>query len=221
MTIIMEAEHILGDSTPAAFAKYVEVYGETAIRAMNDVGFNLLGAWRQTTGPLGRDLLLSSTESMAAMEALGPKLFQHDALVEGLPRLMGLGFTLDEIAKNAVTLACADDRRLRQGVSDPDAAPRCYRLIRRRVGFAGMQAASDAIAELADGLEAAGSWKLFTAYQTTTGDRGEISEMWIAPDITREWYPPAAPAEPLAALDAVTRQVSMHILDPLPYSKAR
>lgn len=221
MPVIMEAEHILGDATPATFAKYVEVYGETAIVAMNDVGYNLLGAWRQTTGPLGRDLLLSSAASLAEMEARGPKLFQHEALKEGLPRLMGMGFTIDEVAKNAMTLPFADERRLEQGIAAPGAAPRCYRLIRRRVGFAGMAAAIKALSDLADGLEAAASWQLYTAYQTTTGDRREISEMWITEEITRDWYPQAAPAQALAALDAVTLQASVHLLDPLPYSRAQ
>ena len=84
-----------------------------------------------------------------------------------------------------------------------------------------MAAASEALSDLADGLKAAGSWKLFTAYQTTYGDRREMSEIWIADDITREWYPQAASTEVLAALDAVTHEASVHLLDPLPFSKAQ
>ena len=221
MTIMIESQHILGDSTPAAFARFVDVYGETAIRAINGVGMNLLGAWRLTTGPLGRDLMLTAVDSIAAMEELGAKLFEHEALKEGLPRLMGLGFTMDEVTRNGTPLSFADARRLQQGAADPGTAPRCYRLIRRRVDSAGMQAAIKALSDLADGLEAAGSWKLFTAYETTIDDGSEISEMWITDDITREWYPQAAPADALAALDAVTHEASILLLDPLPYSKAR
>ena len=84
-----------------------------------------------------------------------------------------------------------------------------------------MAAASEALSDLADGLKAAGSWKLFTAYQTTFGDRREMSEIWIAVDITREWYPQAASTQALAALDAVTHEASIHLLDPLPFSKAQ
>jgi hypothetical protein len=221
MTIIIEAEHILADSTPTAFANYVEVYGEVIIPAMIDVGFNVVGAWRQVSGPLGRDLLLSTAESMAAAEQIGPKLLQHKTVVEGLPRFAELGFTFDEVLKNGTPFAFADDRRLQLGAENTGSAPRCYRLIRRRVGVAGMAAASEALSDLADGLEEAGSWKLFTAYQTTYGDRREMSEIWIADDITREWYPQAASTEALAALDAVTDEASIHLLDPLPFSEAR
>ena len=84
-----------------------------------------------------------------------------------------------------------------------------------------MEAAGQALSNLADGLEAAGSWKLFTAYQTTTGDRREMSEIWITDGFAGEWFPEAAPAEALAALAAVTQEASLHLLEPLPYSKAR
>ena len=221
MTIMIEAEHILGNSTPTAFANYIKVYGETMIPAMNDVGYNLIGAWRQVSGPLGRDLFLTTAESMAAMEKIGPRLLEHKTLTEGLPRFAALGFTVDEVLKNGRPFAFADDRRLQQGAANTGSAPRCYRLIRRRVGVTGMTAASEALSDLADRLEAAGSWKLFTAYQTTYGDRREMSEIWIADDITREWYPQAASTEVLAALDAVTHEASVHLLDPLPFSKAR
>jgi hypothetical protein len=221
MTIVIEAEHILADSTPAAFARYVEIYGEVIIPAMNDVGFNVVGAWRQVSGPLGRDLILSSAESMAAVEQIGSKLAEHKTMIAGLPRFAELGFAFDEILKNGTPFSFADDRRLQQGAADASGAPRCYRLIRRRVGVTGMAAASEALSELADGLEAAGSWQLFTAYQTTYGDRREMSEIWIARDITREWYPQAASTDALAALDAVTDEASIHLLDPLPFSVAR
>jgi hypothetical protein len=221
MTIMIEAEHILGNSTPAAFANYVKVYGETMIPAMNDVGYNLVGAWRQVSGPLGRDLFLTTTESMAAMEKIGPRLLEHKTLTEGMSRWAELGFTVDELLKNGRPFEFADDRRLQQGAENAGNSPRCYRLIRRRVGAAGMATASEALSNLADGLEAAGSWQLFTAYQTTYGDRREMSEIWIADDITREWYPQVASTEPLAALDAVTQEASIHLLDPLPFSKAR
>lgn len=221
MTIIIEAQHILGDSTPDAFARYIEVYGDTIIPAMSDVGLNVVGAWRQVSGPLGRDLILTSAESMAAVEQIGPRLGQHKAVTEGVPRFVELGFSMDEVLKNGTPFAFADDRRLQQGAANTGHASRCYRLIRRRVGVAGMAAASEALSDLADGLEAAESWKLYTAYQTTYGDRREITEIWISEDITREWYPQAASTEALVALDAVTLEASIQLLDPLPFSKAR
>ena len=221
MPIMIEAEHILGDSTPAAFANYVKIYGETMIPAMNDVGYNLVGAWRQVSGPLGRDLFLTTAESMAAMEEIGLRLLGHKSLIEGMSRWAELEFTVDEALKNGRPFEFSDDRRLEQGSNNTDSTPRCYRLIRRRVGVTGIAAASNALSSLADQLEAAGSWKLFTAYQTTYGDRREMSEIWIADDITRQWYPEAASTEVLAALDAVTQEASIHFLDPLPFSRAR
>ena len=221
MAIVSEVQHILGHSTPNSFAKYVDTYGEVAIPAMNGVGINLLGAWRQATGPIGRDLMISSFESMAEMEEILPKLLQHEALTEGLPRLMGLGFTIDEVARYGRTLPFADDRRLLQGTNNPGTKPRSYRLIRRRANSDGIATAIDALSDLADGLEAAGSWKLFTAYVTTGGDRREISEIWIADDVSLEWYAKAASTQTLAALDAVTLDASIHFLEPLPYSNAR
>lgn len=221
MAIISEVEHILGDATPATFDKYVEMYGEIAIQAMNDIGVNFLGAWRQTTGPVGRDLMISSFESLAAMEEMVAKLMENKTLAEGLPRLMGLGFTIDELSKYARTLPFADERRLLQATNNPGNHPRYYRLIRRRANTDGMEAAIYALSDLADGLEAAGSWKLFTAYVTMAGDRRELSEMWIADDLTLDWYPEAAPAKALAALDAASLDASIHLLEPLPYSKAR
>lgn len=233
MTIIIEAEHILGSTMPAAFANYIKLYGEDLLPILNDVGFNLIGAWRQITGPLGRDLFLSTADSMAAVEEIGVKLSQHPALQAGLPRLTKLEFTIDEVIKNATPFAFADERRLAQGAVNISAKPRCYRLIRRRVGITGIGVASEALSQLADALEAAGSWQLLTAYHSKTGDRGEMSEVWITDDITRDWYPQITSAETsthtstqasieaLKVLDAVTHEASLHLLDPLPFSKAR
>ena len=221
MTIISEVEHTLGDATPATFDKYVEMYGEVAIQALIEVGANPLGAFRQATGPVGRDLMISNFESLTVLEETLGKLMENKTLVEGLPRLMGMGFTIDELSKYGRTLPFADERRIQQGMDNPSGNPRHYRLIRRRADTDGMEAAIYALSDLADGLEAAGSWKLFTAYVTISGDRRELSEMWIADDLTLDWYPEAAPAKALAALDAASLDASIHFLEPLPYSRAR
>ena len=144
-----------------------------------------------------------------------------EEVTEGAPRFVELGFAVDEILKNGTPLAFADNRRLKQGAATIGQASRCYRLIRRRIGVAGMAAANEAISDLAEGLEIAGSWQLFTAYQTTYGDHREISEIWNSDVITREWYPMVASPETLAALNAVTQEASIHLLNPLPFSKAR
>lgn len=215
----MEVEHVLGAATPAAFSRYVTAYGRVAVPGMIDLGFDVCGAWRQVTGPLGRDLLLLRFDSAAAQEQAISRITPE--LAEKLQRMLReVGTSLKEERKTATPILF-DERRRSYGAAAPGAPPRTYRMVRRRLAFGADVEAVDALVELVEAVEKAGSWKLFAAYRTVIGHGDEMTEIWISGAPANEWFDDAAPPAAIARLDSVTLEATLSLLEPLPYSKAR
>jgi hypothetical protein len=220
MTVIVEAIHTIKPVTNTAFDKWVEWYGNEIIPAMTRNGFDVLGAFKRSTGTLGEDLLLLRFESMGDYERAGLSLRKDKAFLQSVGGTMGQ-WTVVESAKAAVTVPYATEARLERALEAKPEKPRQYMQAVLHLTMGGQPVAYDVIGQLADMIDASGRISLATAYETTMGLRGELTDLWVSeggvPDLTYR------PGDPLAELIAKLRTVAPHetinYLNPLPYSR--
>lgn len=219
MTVFLEAVHTVKPLTNTAFDAYVDWYGEVAVPAMERSGFDIVGAWKRTGGRMGQDVLLVRFENLAAFESASNALWKDAGLQKGLTS-MREGLDVAEEIRLADRVPYATEERLQAALATPADGPRQYMQAVLQLTSGGEPQAYELIGKLADTLEASGAIQLVTAYQTRTGKRGELTDIWLAPG----GVPPMAyePGDPLAELVGPLREVapeeSIYYLNPLPYS---
>lgn len=221
MPIFLEAVHTVYPLTGSAFDRYVEIYGELVVPAFGRHGFDLLGAWKRTGGPMGQDVLLVRFDSLADFERASASLMS-DAVIQTqlFAQLDKAGLTIRESAKSATPVPYATEARLEEALADRPAAPRQYAQAVLQLELGGQPKAYDLIGQLADRLATSGAAKLATAYETALGQRGEVTDLWIlrggVGDLSYR------PGDPLGDLIGPLREVapeeSTYYLNPLPYS---
>jgi len=222
MTVMMEVIHTIRPATPRKFANYVTRYGETAVPMMERSGFDILGAFKWSTGEIGRDLLIVRFDSMAHYETASSQLFKELAK-GGLAPLMELGLAIDEQVHFCSPLPYATEERLQALLSNPPEKPRQYLYARLKVASGDMQNAAKAyevVGKLVDEMSG-DNVKLATAYATTTGMRGEFADVWALEDGVGDLaFTTSVPEMPI--IDELRQVVDFEALDfinPLPYSK--
>jgi len=168
---------------------------------------------------MGQDVLLVRFESLAAFESASNALWKDAGLQKGLTS-MREGLDVAEEIRLADGVPYATEERLQAALATPADGPRQYMQAVLQLTSGGEPRAYELIEKLADTLEASGAIQLVTAYQTRTGKRGELTDIWLAPG----GVPPLAyaPGDPLAELVGPLREVapeeSIYYLNPLPYS---
>lgn len=221
MAVYVEAVHTVYPLTDSAFDRYVELYGEFVVPAFEKHGWELLGAWKRTGGPMGQDLLLVRFDSLGDFERASQSLLGDPRIQTALPQeLEKAGLVIRESAKSAHAVPYATERRLQSALSDRPPAPRQYAQAVLQLVFGGQLKAYDLIGQLAERVETTGAGKLAVAYETQLGQRGELTDIWVlnrgVGDLSYR------PGDPLGDLIAPLREVapeeSTYYLNPLPYS---
>lgn len=219
MAVLVEVVHTVKPLTNTVFDRWVDWYGEAVIPAMQRAGFDVLGAWKRTGGPMGQDVLLSRFETMNDYEAAGLRLRSDPKFVASLSAIAGL--QVAESVKLCAAVPYATEARLEKALQRPE-KPRQYLQAVLNMKMGGAPRAYEIIGKLADTFEGYGML-LASAYETSVGQRGELTDLWVmpagVPDLT---YRPSG-ASPIADLTAELREVapeeSAYYLNPLPYSR--
>ena len=219
MTIFAEAVHTVKPLTNTAFDAYVAWYGEFVIPALRRNGFDVVGAWKRTGGPMGQDVLLTRFENAAAYEKAGASLRGDAAFLAGVDKMAGQ-FELQESVKMAAPVPYATEQRLEKALAERPAAPRQYMQAVLQMRLGAQPKFYDTLQKLADLTDQSEAFRLVTAYETTIGQRGEATDIWVMPNgILPLAY---TPGDPLAGLVADLRKAapdeSTYYLNPLPYS---
>ncbi len=219
MTVVVEAVHAVKPLTNTVFDRWVEWYGNEVMPAMRRNGFDVLGAFKRSSGPMGEDVLVMRFETMTDYERAGASL-RNDA---GFLKALGTMASWDvrESVKLAAFVPYATEQRLEKALAERPAAPRQYLQAVLQLKSGGQPTAYEALGTLADIIDGSGRGQLATAYETTVGQRGELTDLWAfsggLPD------PSYRPGDPLAELMASLREVapeeSTCLLNPLPYSR--
>jgi hypothetical protein len=221
MSHLLEVIHTITPRTPATFDRYVEIYEEFSVPVFNDCGWELLGAFKLTTGNLGRDLLMIRFDSVEDREKKSAALMTDTRVTQKLPEaLQRAGIGVGEVVATGRPVPYADDRRVDAEIqaSDPS-RPRQFALVRHNVTLGSQLTAYGALETIAKNIEAVRSARLALAYDREIGKRGMLSEVWSTPaPIDLSYGKSDTDPGPYQALREAAPDGSIELLNPLPYS---
>lgn len=220
MTVLVEVVHAVKPLTNTVFDKWVDWYGTDVIPAMGRSGFDVIGAFKRSTGPMGEDVLVIRFDSMGDYEKAGVALRKDAAFLKSLGSVAG-SWNVRETVKVANVVPYATEQRLEKQLAARPEKPRQYLQAVLGMAYGGQPATMAALDKLADIVDGSGRMALVTAYETSIGTRGELTDLWVydngVPDLS---YRPGDPmAELVAALRVGAPEESLSYLNPLPYSK--
>jgi hypothetical protein len=224
MSSIVEITHDIRPLTPTMFDRYVDVHRELAVPFFERHGWELLGVWKWSTGPMGRYLTLLRVENIESIIGSPDAESSDDGVLTGLAAAMeGSGLTVSETVKVAETVPFATATRLEDALEStgPADSPRQFMIARLGVTAAGRALAYELIAELADTFGARGRMRLVTAYQTALGTTGELTDLWVMDRLGDLSYRPSSPSALVDRLRTVAPDESIDYLNPLPHSPLR
>ncbi len=221
MTVFVEGLTTVKPLTGTVFDTYVEIYGSTMVPATTRSGFDLLGAWKRTGGPMGQIVVLFRFDDFGAIgkayetlrsesglsDAL-TKFLEHAQFAETLKIAEPVPYATPQRLDSALTEAPGAVRQYVQGVIDmkPTAQAQIYELVGR-------------LADMGD----AGQWaRMVTAYETLIGHRPELTDLWLVPNDAVSGFNSYVPGDPIPDISAPLRELapdeSIYYLNPLPFS---
>ncbi len=221
MAVLLEVRHRIKPITNTAFDLFVDFYAETVVPATERHGIDLIGAWKMTGGQMGWDLSIHRYESMAHAEECLASLGQDKALWAAVEKLRG-EIEIEEVTKFANRVSYGTEERLQAALDANPDQPRQYLLAVLQTVTGGLPPAIEAIGGLVDTLEGAGAMQLVTAYASSIGRSGELTDLWILPQGTDAMtiYRPGDPlADIIGSLREHAPEEEIYFLNPLPYSK--
>jgi len=220
MTVLLQAIHTIRPIGGAIFDRWVDVYGEAVVPAMQRNGFDLLDGWKRSSGTLQQDLLLARFESLADFERASDSLRKDREMGQRIGARLAEMQVGEEITL-ADTVPYATEQRLERALTEKPATPRHYVQATLRVRLGGQPVAYEAIGQIADRLEQAGVLQLVTAYEARTGVRGTLHDLWLLPrgvgDLSYR-RSGGGLGELETKLRAVAPEEEITYLNPLPYS---
>ncbi len=218
MTVLVEVVHTVKPLTNAVFDRWVDWYGTDVIPAMERNGFDVIGAWKRTGGPMGQDVLLSRFESVAAYEAAGKALRADPKFLAALAK--AAEFQVSESVKVCAFVPYSTEQRLERALVKPE-KPRQFLQAVLNLRQGGQAGAYATVGKIADTLEGVGV-QLAAAYETSIGQRGELTDIWAfaagGMDLTYR-KSNGFLDELTAELRRYAPEESTYYLSPLPYSK--
>lgn len=219
MTVVVEAVHVVKPLTNTAFDSWVEWYGNDVIPALERNGFDVIGAFKRSTGPMGEDVLLMRFASMTEYERAGVSLRKDEVFLKSAASIANR-WTVSESAKVAAFVPYAAESRLEAAMADRPEKPRQYLQAVLRMVTGGQPGAYSAIGKLVEITDKGSGGRLVTAYETTVGQRGELTDLWVMPAVPDLSYRPGDPlADLMLSLRQAAPEESVSYLNPLPYSK--
>ena len=220
MSLFLEVRHRIKPLTNTAFDVFVDFYAETVAPRMERHGIDLIGGWKVNGGEMGWDLSLHRYEDMAHAQRALASLGQDKALWSAAERLTS-EVQVEEVTKFAQQAPYGTDARLDAALNAKPDKPRQYMLAVLQTTGGGAPAAMEQIAKLADVAEGAGALQLVTAYASTIGRTGELTDLWIMPNGLAGFdYQAGDPLHDiLGPLRDHAPEESLFYLNPLPYSK--
>lgn len=224
MSSIVEITHEIRPLTPTMFDRYVDVHRDQAVPFLEQIGAELLGVFKWSTGPMGRYLTLLRVEQHDASNA--PPGAESPAGIPGgglAAAMDGTGMTISETVRTTGVVPFATEERLRDALESagPDGAPRQYMIARLGVTAAGRPLTYELIAQLAESFGARGRMRLVTAYHNAIGATHELTDLWVMDRLGDLRYRPSSPSALVDELRTVAPDESIDYLNPLPHSPLR
>lgn len=219
MTVYVQAIHTVRPLTGDIFDRWTDFYANFAVPRMQSHGFELVGAWKRSTGRLNQDLLLTRFESLAAYEKASASMFADVEFGKNIGLLLR-EMQVDEEITFGNPVPYADEARLQRALAEPTGPARHYLQATIPVRLGRSPKAHRLIGEAVTAVEASGRMKLVAAYEAVSGLRGVINDFWVFPDgpLDLSYRPSGGPNELITALREIAPEEDFFYLSPLPYS---
>jgi hypothetical protein len=220
MTVYVQAIHTVRPLRRDYFDRWVEWYANEALPRMASHGFEVVGAWKRSTGRGNQDLLLTRFESLAAYEKASAAMFGDREFGRGIGGLFREGIQIEEEITIGNPVPYSDEARLEAAMAERPPAPRQYLQTHLPVTLGRSPKAYQIIAELAPRIEAAGIRRLVLAYEAASGLRGVLNGFWVFPGATTDlsYQPANGPNDLVNALREIAPDEEFTYLNPLPFS---
>lgn len=221
MTVFAHVVHTIRPIGGDVFDRWVDFYANVSMPAMERNGFDVLGAWKLSTGRLQQDLLLARFESLGAYEKATDSLMADKELGKGIAAAFSSGMEIEEHVTFARPVSYAEERFIEAALSEKPDKPRQYLLatLPARLGQQGK--AIKIIGELVERLNKGKAMNLITAYESISGERGVLNDLWVLPSGMHDLsYRPHNPGldDLLGPLREAAPEETFTFMNPLPYS---
>jgi hypothetical protein len=219
MTVYVQAVHTVRPLRGDLFDRWVDFYANDALPRMARHGFEVVGAWKRSTGRLNQDLVLTRFESLAAYEKASASMFADVEFGKAIGALL-CELQLEEEITIGNPVPYADEQRLERALAERPAAPRQYLLATLPVVLGRSPKAHRLIGEAVALVEGIGMMKLVTAYEAATGLRDVLNDFWVMPDrpLDLGYRPTGGSSDLITSLREVAPEEEFTYLNPLPFS---
>jgi hypothetical protein len=219
MTVYVQAIHTVRPLRGDLFDRWVDFYANDAIPRMARHGFEVVGAWKRSTGRLNQDLVLTRFESLAAYEKASASMFADVEFGKAIGALLR-ELQLEEEITVGNPVPYADEQRLERAMAERPAAPRQYLHAALPVVLGRSPKAHRLLADVVTLVEGIGMMRLVAAYETATGLRGVLNDFWVLPErpLDLSYRPSAGPNDLITSLREVAPEEELAYLNPLPFS---
>jgi len=222
MTVFMEARVNVRPLTNATMDRFVDHYSDVEHPILERNGYDLVGAWKATGGPLGQVIHLYRFDTISALDLSRTSLLGDPDLLTIYQSAMSVldGAAMREFVRIGGAAALGLEGRLDELLGETQGGPRQFVAATSRIVFGRQAEAYDLVAQIVKEHEAIGAFKFVTGYDTIFGERGE----WTAIGIFPNGVPPMAftsgvpDPEHRRRLREIMPEESMMLLNAMPYS---
>ena len=222
LTIFRHVVHTIRPIRGDTFDRWVDFYANDVVPAMERNGFDVLGGWKFSTGRMNEDLLLTRFESLSELDKAYASLMQDRKMASRLAAVMRSGVMVEERVTLARPVSYAEERLVEQALEAKPEKPRQYLLATIQMNLGSQARALEINGNLFETLNKGTAINLVAAYESISGQRGELNHLSVLPNGVLDLsYRRANPAmdQLLGALREFAPEESLRYLNPLPYSR--
>lgn len=223
MSVFLEASVDIHPIANKSLDLFARMYTSNEAPILDEHGYELVGAWKRTGGPLNRVVHLYRFADLQTYATLREQVRGDERFLQVVQEYLASPLQIDEVITLGTTPPWVDDDALPRALSAAPAAARQYVQAIVQIPMQGAATAHELLAKNVAAAEAAGGFELVTAYESLAGVRGRLTVIGIFPHGTPPLaYQPGAPdPDNVEEVRAVIPHEEVYYLNALPYSPLR
>jgi len=220
MTVLLEATLDIKPIAARSLDLFIELYTTNEAPELARHGYELVGAWKRTGGPLNRITQLYRFDSLEEYVRIRAEVRADERFRALVGKYLASPIQLSEVITIGTTPAWFEPGKLSRAIAETPVVPRQYVLAIVQIPMAGTVRAHELLAQNIAHAETAGAFQVVAAYEPLAGQRGELKIIGIFPQgLPPLGYQAGTPDPPnVDQVRAVVPDEEVYYLNPLPYS---
>lgn len=215
MTVVLEATVDVKPIGARSVDLFIDLYNVNETGALKQHGYEVIGAWKRTGGPVNRITHLYRFESLTQYADLRERARPHST--EPSNAWLEAPITISEVTTLGLTPAWFDDEKLSVALGETPTQPRQYVMVVVQIPVLKLGQAYELIAREVARAEGAGAFQMVVAYQSVHGRVGEHKIIGVLPRDRPDFAYQAGLTDPTGI--EVLQELEIYYLNPLPYSR--